>query len=351
MFVAQIISANKTRLSMRLFSHFWLEAAALSCVLLLCAGLSRSAHASHNPTDTRPEPWPTRAVKLVVPFPPGGLGDTMARVLAPSISSAIDHPVVVENRPGGNAMIGYDAVAQAPADGYTWLSITLTHAINQTLIPGNRPALAGAFVPVALMARSPLVIVVHPRLAVTNLQELVKLAKTQKLAGGSSGNGTPPHLGLALLEDIVGADIIHVPYKGGAPSVNDLVAGQLDLIVSNLPESLAQIRAGKLRALAVTSTERTPLLPDVPTTREAGFGGLLIENWNGLLVPASTPAPIVARISREVGATLAQPELRTRLEAIGFAPTVLREREFAQFLNAEIARWGKLVTEKKIKTE
>jgi tripartite-type tricarboxylate transporter receptor subunit TctC len=349
------------------FRHFCLKARLFAGVLpmslILLAMLARadpnpnSSNAPTGSTQSKMDPssaWPNRPIRLVVPFPPAGLGDTMSRIMAQPLSASLGQPVMVENRPGGNAMIGYDAVSQAPRDGYTWLTITVTHAVNQSLLPVTQPprvGLSAGFTPLALMARSPLVVVVHPRVPASNLVELAKLARTRALTAGSSGNGTPPHLGLALLESAMNVDLIHVPYKGGAPSVVDLVAGQIDLIVSNLPESIAQIRAGKLRALAVTSLQRSPLLPDVPTTLEAGFPDIQLDNWVAFVAPHDTPPAITMRVARDIELALAQPETRQRIEAQGFIVQPMVGRELSVYLANEVARWARVVTDKRIKPE
>jgi tripartite-type tricarboxylate transporter receptor subunit TctC len=299
--------------------------------------------------------WPTRPIKYVVPFPPGGFADNMARSLSPVMAQSLNQSIMVENRAGGNAMIGYAAVADSPADGYTWLAVTLTHAINQSLFPNKWVKLSAGFTPVALLATSPLVVVVNPDVKATTLAELALLAKAgekdKPISAGSSGNGTPPHLGLALLEDALGVDILHIPYKGGAPSILDLLSHQVDMIVANLPEALPHIRAGKLRALAVTGAKRSAFLPDVPTTAEAGYPSIVIENWTGLMLPANTPPAISAQILTEVSAAMATPDMKMRLDAMGFTPAIMSGEALQTFINNEVNRWGKVVRDKKIQPE
>jgi tripartite-type tricarboxylate transporter receptor subunit TctC len=295
--------------------------------------------------------WPTKPIRYVVPFLPGGMGDSMARLLAPPMSERLEQPVMIENRAGGNAMIGYDLVVSAPADGYSWLAITLTHAVNQTLFGGRHLPFSRALRPIARVASSPLVVVVNPDVPAKSLKELVALGKSKPLSAGSSGNGSPPHLGLALLELAGQVDFNHVPYRGGAPSILDLLAGQLDLIVSNHPECIAQIRAGKLRALAVASENRIMTLPDVPTTREQGFPSVLIENWTGLMVGAMTPEHIVTRMTSELAKVVASADMVKKIEALGFSPAYLSGSAFARFLGQETDRWGRIVREKKIQPE
>lgn len=295
--------------------------------------------------------WPTKPIRYVVPFLPGGLGDSMARLLAPPMAERLKQQVIVENRSGGNAMIGYDLVVNAPADVYSWLAVTLTHAVNQTLFAGRHLPFSRALRPVARMASSPMVVVVNPKVPAKSLKELVALGKSKTLSAGSSGNGSPPHLGLALLEIAGNVDFTHIPYRGGAASILDLIAGQLDFVVSNQPECISQIRAGKLRALAVASEKRVVTLADVPTTREQGFPSVLIENWTGLMVAAQTPEHIVTKITNELAQVMATPDIIKKIESIGFSPAYLSGSAFSQFLGQEVDRWGRVVREKKIQPE
>jgi tripartite-type tricarboxylate transporter receptor subunit TctC len=337
----------------------------VSTVFLLMLAMSNAAFAVESvvvaaadatvASSTKPA-WPNRAIKYVVPFPPGGLADSMARVISNPMSAALQQSIIIENRPGGNAMIGYQSVAETPADGNTWLAVTLAHAINQSLFPNKWAPIERAFTPVVMLGASPLVVVVNPNVSATTMTELRALAKaavakSKPLLAGSSGNGTPPHLGLALLEGAFETDIVHIVYKGGAPSVMDLLAHHVDLIVANLPEVLAHINAGKLRALAVTSAKRSPFLPNVPTSAEAGFPSVAIENWTGIMVAANTPKPIVAQIAREAIAALATTETKMRFETLGFTPFVLTGDALSQFINNEVYRWGKIVRDRKIQAE
>jgi len=240
------------------------------------------------------------SIRYVVPFPPGGLTDVMARSVGQALGERWKLNVVIDNRPGGGGQIGADAVAKAPPDGYTLLAITLTHAANVTLFPHAPYNFAKDLKPVALLAGSPMLIVVPATSKVKTFADLVAAAKGGKLNAGSSGNGTPPHLTLALFNDLAKTEIQHVPYKGGAPSITDLIGGQLDVIFSNFPESIAHVKSGKLRALAIANAARHPAVPDVPTTTEAGMPALLVENWTAMMVPSSTPDAIVQRLSAEV---------------------------------------------------
>lgn len=295
--------------------------------------------------------FPTKSVRYVVPFPPGGLTDVMARNIAQKLNEKWKQPVVVDNRAGGNAQIGAELIAKSPGDGYSLLAVTLTHAVNVTLFPNAPYSLQKDLTPVAVVGSLPLMVVVNANSPYKTLADLIAAGKAKSLNGGSSGNGTPPHLGLELFAQEAKINVVHVPYKGGTPSLTDLMGGQIDLIVSNFPESLPHVKGGKLRALAVTSKERHPLLPDVPTTAEVGLPQLTITNWTGIMVPSSTPAALVAKVNADANAVLAEPEMKKRIIEQGFQPVVTTPAEAKAFFDAEIARWGKLVRERNIKPD
>ena len=295
--------------------------------------------------------YPSKLVKYIVPFPPGGLTDVMARNVGQKLSERWKQPVVVDNRAGGNAQIGADVVAKSAADGYTLLAVTLTHAVNVTLFPAAPYSLQKDLAPVAVLGSLPLMIVVNTSSPIRSMADLVAAGKARTLNAGSSGNGTPPHLGLELLAQQAGFKLQHIPYKGGTPSLTDLIGGQIDLIVSNFPESLPHVKGGKLRALAVTSKERHPLLPDVPTTAEVGYPQLSITNWTAIMVPAATPAAIVAKINADANGVLAEPEMKNRIINQGFEPVAMTPAESRAFFDTEVTRWGKLVREAGIQPE
>jgi len=291
-------------------------------------------------------------MRYIVPFPPGGLTDVMARQVGQQLGTRWNVTVVIDNKPGGGGQIGADAAAKAPGDGSTLLAITLTHAANVTLFKGKAAFdFQRDLKPVALLAGSPMLVVVPAASAIKDFKGLVDQAKAGKLNAGSSGNGTPPHLTLALFEDIAKVNIQHVPYKGGAPSMTDLIGGQLDVIFSNMPESLAHVKSGKLRALAIASAERHPLVPDVPTTAEAGMPQLLVENWTAIMAPAATPDAVVAKIGAEVVAIMGSSEIGERARTQGFRIDARGPREFAPFLSTEIDRWGRIITVAKIQAD
>ncbi|WPH19252.1 Bug family tripartite tricarboxylate transporter substrate binding protein [Variovorax paradoxus] len=288
-------------------------------------------------------PRPDATLRYVVPFPPGGLTDVMARQIGQQLGERWKVNVLVDNRPGGNGQIGADLVAKAPPDGNTLLAVTLTHAANVTLFPKSPFSFQKDLRPVALLAGSPMLIVVPVASPIQDMKGLVAAAKERKLNAGSSGNGTPPHLTLALFNDLNKSSIQHVPYKGGAPCITDLIGGQLDVVFSNIPESIAHVKGGKLRALAIASKDRYPLLPDVPTTAEAGMPALQVENWTGMMAPAGMPDAAVQKLGAEVVKILAQPGLDERMRQQGFVIDARGPDRFAAFLADEIARWAHVI--------
>lgn len=297
-------------------------------------------------------PKPGATLRYVVPFPPGGLTDVMARQVGQQLGERWKVNVVIDNKPGGGAQIGAAEVAKAAGDGQTLLAITLAHAANVTLFKGRASYdFQKDLRPVALLAGSPMLVVVPAGSAIKDFKDLVQRAKGGKLNAGSSGNGTPPHLTLALFNDLNKTDIQHVPYKGGAPAITDLIGGQLDVIFSNFPESIAHVKSGKLRALALASAARHPMLPDVPTTAEAGAPQLLVENWTAVMAPASTPEAVVAKLSAEVLKIMATPDMEERARAQGFRVDARGPQPFGKFLGEEIERWSRIIAAAKITTE
>ena len=290
--------------------------------------------------------YPTKPIRLVVPFPPGGATDIIARAVAQKLSETWNQSIVVDNRPGAGGNIGTELVAKAAPDGYTLEMGTVgTHAINGSLyakIPFDH---VKDFAPIILVAGVPNVLVVNAALPVNSVQELIAYGKANpgKLNFASSGNGTSTHLSGELFKVMTGVQMTHVPYKGSAPALQDLLAGQVQLMFDNLPPSLPQIKAGKLRALAVTSATRAPALPDVPTVAESGLAGFEASSWFGLLAPTGTPPAIIAKINEEVVKWLASPEGKEKLAAIGANPAGGPPEDFARHIQAETAKWAKVV--------
>ena len=294
-------------------------------------------------------PRPGMNVRYIVPFAPGGLTDVMARLVGQQLASRWGISVVVDNKAGGSGQIGADIAAKAPGDGQTLLAITLTHAVNVTLFKGRHSFdFQRDLKPVALLAGSPMVVVVPAASPIKDFKDLLAQAKARRYNVGSSGNGSPTHLTLALFAELTGADFSHIPYKGGAPSMTDLIGGQLDMIFSNLPESIAHVKSGKLRALAIASRERHVLLPDVPTTTEAGLPALLVENWTGVMAPATTPDPVITRYASEIVNIMAGAEIGERARTQGYRVDARGSKEFSAYLKDEIERWGRVAVAAKI---
>jgi tripartite-type tricarboxylate transporter receptor subunit TctC len=293
-------------------------------------------------------PKPGSNLKYIVPFPPGGLTDVMARVVAQKLSDSWKVPMVVENKAGGNAQIGAEQVAKGPSDGSQLLAITLTHAANVSLFPDAPYSFTKDLRPVALLAGSPMLIVVPANSPINSFQDLVKASKSKSLNAGSSGNGTPPHLTMALFNDLNKSKMTHIPYRGGAPSMTDLIGGQLDVIFSNFPESIAHVKGGKLKALAVCSLQRNPLVPDVPTVLEAGMPGLFVENWTAAMIHAKTPDAIVEKYAREIIKAMFSKDVEDRAKVQGFKVSPKGPQDFGAFLQTEISRWSRLIKAAKI---
>ena len=290
-------------------------------------------------------------IHYVVPFPPGGLTDVMARLVGQQLAERWKVTVVIDNKAGSGGQIGADLVAKAPPDGNTLLAITLTHAANVTLFPKAPFSFIKDLRPVALLAGSPMLIVVPASSPITSFKDLMSAAKTRNLNAGSSGNGTPPHLTLALFNDINKSQVQHVPYKGGSPAIADLIGSQIDVVFSNLPESIAHVKSGKLRALAIASAARHPLVPDVPTTVEAGMPSLQVENWTALMAPSGMADASVQKLSAEVLKIMQTPDLEERARTQGFRVDARGGERFASYLTDEIARWSKVIAVAGIKVD
>ena len=326
----------------------------LRFLLAFCSTALLVTQVAHAQTASPPTdyPKPGAIIRYVVPFAPGGLTDVMARQVGQQLSERWKVNVVVDNKPGGAAMIGADAVAKSAPDGQTLLAITMTHAVNATLFKGKSPYdFQKDLKPVALLAGSPILIVVPANSPIKDIKDLLAAAKTRPLNAGSSGNGSVPHLVLSLFNDTQKTNIQHVPYKGGAPSMVDLIGGQLDVIFSNFPESIVHVKSGKLRALALASSQRHSQAPDVPTTAEAGLNNLVVENWTAIMVAAGTPDAIIAKLAGEVGRILATPDMEQQARTQGFRLDFRGPKDFAPFAASEIDRWAKVIAAAKITAE
>jgi len=298
--------------------------------------------------------YPTKPVRIVVPFPAGGTTDILARAAAQRLTETLGQSVVVDNRPGAGGNIGAELVAKAPPDGHTLLMGTVgTHAINASLYAKMPYDHIRDFAPIILVAGVPNVLVVHPSVPVNSVQELIAYAKANpgKLNFASSGSGTSIHLSAELFKTMAGVHMAHVPYKGSAPAVTDLLGGQVQLMFDNLPSALPHIKAGKLKALAVTSATRAPALPDVPTIAESGLVGFDATSWFGLLAPAGTPQPIIARVNGDVAKWLATAEAKEKMAGLGANSAGQSTDEFVRHIAAETSKWAKVVKDSGAKVD
>jgi len=289
--------------------------------------------------------FPDRPVRLVVPFPAGGSTDIISRTLGQALGELWGQPVVIDNRPGGSTIIGTDLVAKSAPDGYTLLVTTAPFAIVPSLIDKLPYDPARDFEPVTLINTTPLVVVVNPSVPAKSVKELIALAKARPgaLNFGSAGSGGSNHLAGELFNVMAGVKMVHVPYKGNAPALNDLVGGHVDVAFNGLTSAMPLIKAGKLRPLAVTSLTRAGALPEMPTLDEAGLKGFQAVAWNGLSAPARTPKELIARINADVLKVLHSPELVERLRAEGSDPVGNSPEQFAVFLREETAKWSKVI--------
>jgi len=282
--------------------------------------------------------FPAKPVRVVVPFPPGGGADALARLLGPKLANLWGQQVIVENKPGASGHLGADFVAQSPADGYTLL-MSSTASLTEKNVD--------RFAPVSLVSAAAYVVTANPRVAAANIRELIALARANpaKLTFGSSGVGAASHLSAELFKSMAQVDMLHVPYKGTGQALTDLLAGQVDLLFAPAQTVLPHVKAGKLKALAVTGAKRAETLPGVPTVAESGLPGYQAVGWFGLLAPAATPRSIVTQLSADVNSVLAQAEMRAKMMALGADPGGNTPEEFARFIREDQAKWAKLMGE------
>ena len=316
-------------------SWFCLRTPVIAAVLAVCCASGALAQA-----------YPNRPIRMIAPFPAGGLADVLARLVGDEMSKALGQPIIVENRAGAGGNTGADAVAKADPDGYTLLmSSAGILTANQFLYAKMPFDPETAFAPVSIVADMSMLVVVHPKVEAATLKDFVALARSRpdKINFGSPGVGTTGHLGLALFMHAAGIKLTHVPYRGAAPAVNDLIAGQIDGVVDNPPTVLPHISAGRLRPLAVAAKERLALLPDLPTAAEAGVPGFEASSWFGIMAPAGTAPEIVARLNREIVAALRQPIIADRIANSGARAVGNSPDAFAAQIRAERAMWGEII--------
>ena len=291
--------------------------------------------------------YPNKPIRMVAPFAPGGATDLLARVIGQKMGERFGQSVLIDNRTGAGGNIGAEIVAKAPPDGYTLLLGGVPHAIGMSLYRKLGYDLAKDLAPIAMIATFPSAIVLHPSLPAKSVKELIGLARTQpgQLNFGSAGNGSPNHLALELFNTMARVKMTHVPYKGTGQMVIDLVAGQLQLASMGFPAALPNVKAGKLRVIAVTSASRSPLLPDVPTVAETGLPGFDVTSWYGVFGPAALSPDIALKLNTEIAAMTVAPDVKERLAQLGAEPAKMSPDEFGRYVKAEVARWAKVVKE------
>jgi tripartite-type tricarboxylate transporter receptor subunit TctC len=290
--------------------------------------------------------YPSKPIKIVVPYPAAGTPDILARELAAKLTGALGQQVIVDNRPGAGGNIGSDLVAKSPPDGYTLIMATVaTHSINQTLYKKLPFDPIKDFAPIVLVATTPNVLVVHPDLPIKTVKDLIALAKSKpgEIRFCSGGNGTSHHIGGSLFEKLTNVEMTHVPYKGSGAALPDLIGGQVDIMFDNLTSSMPHIKSGKLRAIATTGLTRAVALPDLPTVAESGVPGFEITAWFGLLAPANTPQAIIDRLNAEVTKILKTPEMKAKLIAQGAEPAPGTPQQLGQFIKDKTAQWAPIV--------
>ncbi|PLP99505.1 tripartite tricarboxylate transporter substrate binding protein [Cupriavidus pauculus] len=318
---------------------------ALLAAVTVAVAAPRIAHAA--------DAWPVKPIQLLIPYPPGGSADLLARPLGAKLQERLGQPIVLDYRPGAGGTIASQALARSKPDGYTLIMVLAAHAINPSLYPKLPYDTRKDFAPVSLVANLPLILAGSASLQARNVADLIAQAKAApgKITFGSAGNGNTGHLAGELFDSMTGVKMTHVPYKGSAQVVNAMLAGDIQLTFDSISTSMPQIRAGKMRALAVTSAKRAAMAPDVPTLAEAGVPGFDINGWYAILAPAGTPRDIVDKLSTEIAAVLAQPELRAQIAANGYEPVGSTPAALGAHIDAELVRWNKVVTNAGVKLE
>jgi len=317
-----------------------LRARRLACALLLQTAFGALALAQPGSA-----PWPSKPIRLVVGYSAGGATDLIARQVGQRLSEQLGQPVTIDNRTGANSNVGAEAVSHAPADGYTLYVYTIANTINASLYPRLGYDPVKDFEPIGLIASIPNVLVVNPTLPIQSVGDYQRFAKANKegITFASSGSGSSIHLSGEIFKMQSRLNLLHVPYRGSAPAISDLIGGQVQSMFDNMPSALPHIKAGRLRAIAVTSAQRSPLLPDVPTLAESGYPGLEVQSWFGLAAPTGTPAAVLERLNQALNKSLAQPELRQRLQEMAATPLPGTPEQMRQTIANEIKRWREVV--------
>jgi tripartite-type tricarboxylate transporter receptor subunit TctC len=321
------------------------------CFLALVTALAALAAA---PAFGQTADWPTKPVRFIVPFPPGGTVDPLARLLGSRLTAALGQQFIVDNRPGGSGSIGAGIAAKAPPDGYTFLFVFDTHAVNPSLIPNMPFDTVKDLAPVMLVGTAPMAVVTNPSKPYRNFGDVIKAAKAKpdSVTYGSVGSGSLGHLTMTLVQQAGGFKILHVPYKGGGPMSTEVLGGQVELGIGTVALLAPQVKGGKMRAIAVTGDKRSHAMPDVPALAEQGFPGFSALAWWGIFAPARTPKPIMDKFHAELTKTLNLPDLRKQLtEQLGMDLVVSSPEALQKFLVSEIARWGKVVREHNIRAD
>jgi tripartite-type tricarboxylate transporter receptor subunit TctC len=299
------------------------------------------------------QPFPTKPLRIVVPFPPGGAADLSARLLADHLARSLGQPVVIENRPGGSTIIGAEVVFRSPPDGHTILVVFPSFIINPLLRSNMQFDPLKDFKAVGQTLAVPMVIAAHPSVPANNLKELIALARAKpgELSYGTPGLGTTHHVMGELLKLTAKINILHAPFQGGGPSLAAVTGGHIQLVYGNTNEVAPSVKSGKIKALVVTSAERADVLPDTPTMKESGFPELEATNWSGFVVPAATPQPAIVRLNRDLNAALATPEVQAKFKGFGMIPTPTTPEQFGAFLKSESALYARVVKEAGVKAE
>jgi tripartite-type tricarboxylate transporter receptor subunit TctC len=297
--------------------------------------------------------WPTKPIRMIVAVPPGGPADTLSRLVSPKLTEVLGQTVVIDNRPGANGNIAYETAARAVPDGYTLVAVAAGVAINPSLYRDVNFDPVKDFAPITLGISVPNILVVHPSVTAASVKELVALAKSRPagLAFASAGNGTSGHLALELFKIQSGIAATHVPYKGGGPALTDVIGGQVQALFSIALTALPQVKAGRVRALAITSAKRSAVAPELPTVAESGYPGFEVIGWFGWLAPARTPKEIVARLNAETVRILHQPDMRERLVGLGSDPVGNTQQQFGDFIRAERDKWAKVIKQADIRID